>query len=165
MKSSRSITVSADEMRDRKLFSYLLWLGMFGGVFGLHRIYNGKVISGVIWFCTLGLLGFGQLIDLLLIPDMAEDRIRKLTGKRQQTLLETTPPFAAEVSQDQLRVKLLRLAKLHGGQLTVTQAVMETGQSFEKIETELKGMVRAGYADITNRPDSGVVVYEFPELI
>ena len=62
-------------------------------------------------------------------------------------------------------VRLLKLAKLHGGQITVTQAVLETGQSFETIEQELKAMVKSGYADITNRPDSGVVVYEFPELM
>ncbi|MEM6252009.1 MAG: TM2 domain-containing protein [Cyanobacteria bacterium P01_D01_bin.156] len=165
MNSPNSSIVSADEMRDRKRFSYLLWLGMFVGVFGLHRLYNGKIVSGIIWFGTFGCFGLGQFIDLILIPDMAEDRIKKLASKRQQTLFEQPATVAAEVSQDTLTVNLLRLAKLHDGQLTVTQAVMETGQSFEKVEQTLKAMVKSGYADVTNRPDSGVVVYEFPELM
>ncbi len=134
------------------------------GVFGLHRIYNGKIASGVIWMCTLGIFGIGQVVDLFLISDMAEKRQRQLSGDHPSNF-DLQPVVPAEVSKDTLAVKLLRLAKLHGGQITVTQAVMETGQSFETIEVELKAMVKSGYADITNRPDSGVVVYEFPELM
>ncbi|WP_256250260.1 TM2 domain-containing protein [Pseudomonas sp. NBRC 111143] len=42
---------------------------MFGFT-GSHRFYYGKPITGTIWFCTLGLLGIGWLIDLFLIPSM-----------------------------------------------------------------------------------------------
>ncbi len=42
----------------------LLILPMFAGVAGLHRIYLGKYVSGVIWFLTYGLCGFGALFDL-----------------------------------------------------------------------------------------------------
>lgn len=156
--------VPVQQVRDRKTASYLLWLGFFFGAAGLHRIYNGKVVSGVLWFVTFGFFGIGQVVDLLLIPDMAEQRVKKLTGDLP-TVFEQPPAVATEVQEADLRVQLLRLAGLHGGQITVTQAVMETGNSFETIEVELRGMVKAGYADITNRPDSGVVVYEFPELL
>jgi TM2 domain-containing membrane protein YozV len=50
--------------------AYLLWLGGIVGFCGLHRFYAGKVLTGLLWFFTLGLLGFGQLLDLLLIPHM-----------------------------------------------------------------------------------------------
>lgn len=49
---------------------YLLWI--FGFI-GAHRFYYGKQISGVIWFFTLGLFFVGWIIDLLLIPGMADD--------------------------------------------------------------------------------------------
>lgn len=159
-----SAIVPSKQVQDRKIASYLLWAGAFMGVFGLHRLYNGKITSGIIWMCTLGVFGIGQFVDLFIIPDMAEERQRKLSGDRPSSV-DHPSAVAAEVSQDTLMVKLLRLAKLHGGQVTVTQAVMETGQSFETIESELKAMVKSGYADITNRPDSGVIVYEFPELM
>ncbi len=48
-------------------FGYLLWIFGFTGA---HRFYYGKPITGTIWFCTLGLLGLGWLIDLFLIPGM-----------------------------------------------------------------------------------------------
>ena len=113
---------------------------------------------------TWGFFGIGQLVDLLLIPDMAEQRYRKLFGD-QPSEFDPQSFVAATVNKDTLAVKLLHLARLHGGQITVTQAVMETGQSFETVETELKAMVKSGYVDVTNRPGSGVVVYEFPELM
>lgn len=51
------------------LVGYILWIF---GFMGSHRFYYGKTVSGIIWFCTLGLLGIGWLIDLVLIPRMAE---------------------------------------------------------------------------------------------
>lgn len=49
------------------LIGYLLWIF---GFMGVHRFYYGKPVTGSIWFCTLGLLGIGWLIDLFLIPSM-----------------------------------------------------------------------------------------------
>ena len=50
-----------------KTIGYLLWVF---GFLGAHRFYYGRQITGAIWFCTLGLLGVGWLIDLFLIPSM-----------------------------------------------------------------------------------------------
>ncbi len=50
--------------------AYLLWFGCLFGLCGIHRFYAGKVVTGLLWLFTLGLLGIGQLIDLFLIPSM-----------------------------------------------------------------------------------------------
>jgi len=50
--------------------SYLLWLLGLVGVCGIHRFYNGKWITGLLWLLTGGLLFIGQLVDLILIPMM-----------------------------------------------------------------------------------------------
>lgn len=49
---------------------YLSWLF---GFMGAHRFYFGKPIAGTLWLFTLGLLGVGWIIDLFLIPSMAEE--------------------------------------------------------------------------------------------
>jgi TM2 domain-containing membrane protein YozV len=50
--------------------AYLLWFGCIFGLCGIHRFYAGKVLTGLLWLFTLGLLGIGQLIDLFLTPSM-----------------------------------------------------------------------------------------------
>ena len=57
--------------------SYLLWLLCLIGFFGIHRLYNGRIITGVIWLLTGGLLLIGQIIDLFLVPGMVDDANRR----------------------------------------------------------------------------------------
>ena len=53
---------------------YFAWIF---GCFGAHRFYFGRPVSGLIWLFTAGLLGIGWIIDLFLIPSMAEDAGRE----------------------------------------------------------------------------------------
>lgn len=55
---------------------YIVW---FLGFLGAHRFYYGKKVSGTIYFCTLGLLFVGWIIDLFLIPGMDSDADEKYT--------------------------------------------------------------------------------------
>lgn len=67
-----------------KTFGYIIWLFGFTGA---HRFYYGKQITGTIWFCTLGLLGVGWLIDLFLIPSMDRAADRKyISGPNDYTV-------------------------------------------------------------------------------
>lgn len=48
----------------------LTWLLLtFLGVFGVHRFYMGKIFSGLIYLCTLGLFGVGILYDFLTLNE------------------------------------------------------------------------------------------------
>ncbi|SEL23478.1 TM2 domain-containing membrane protein YozV [Atopomonas hussainii] len=46
----------------------------FLGVFGVHRFYLGKWISGLIWLFTLGLLGLGVLYDFWTLNEQISEQ-------------------------------------------------------------------------------------------
>lgn len=58
---------SHDDATHHVVIGYLFWLIGFTGA---HRFYYGRVATGILWFFTLGLLGIGWLIDVLLVPVM-----------------------------------------------------------------------------------------------
>ncbi len=51
---------------------------LLGGLFGIHRFYNRKMISGYVYLLTLGLFGFGWLIDIIQAFNKDEDYYIKL---------------------------------------------------------------------------------------
>ena len=53
--------------RKSKTVALILCLIGFLGFGGIHRMYVGKVGSGVIYFLTYGLCGIGTIIDLISI--------------------------------------------------------------------------------------------------
>lgn len=44
-----------------------LLLCIFLGYFGIHQFYVGKTGMGILYFFTMGLFGFGWIIDIILI--------------------------------------------------------------------------------------------------
>lgn len=51
--------------RKKRLVALLLCF-FFGGL-GIHRFYVGKIGTGIIWLLTIGVLGIGALVDLIMI--------------------------------------------------------------------------------------------------
>lgn len=158
--------------------AYLLWLGCLFQLHGLQRLYNGKIFTGLLWLCTFGLLGFGQLLDLVLIPGMVEEhntkwRSRYGTLPHAPELYPTphqviaTPPTASapRFQRNELIVKLVQAAERRGGRLSVTQAVLDTETEFQTVERALQNLVKTGYVAVYNDVHSGIVMYEFRELL
>lgn len=46
----------------------------FLGIFGLHRFYMGKWISGIVWLLTGGLVGLGVLYDFWTLNEQVSER-------------------------------------------------------------------------------------------
>ncbi|MFN6564937.1 MAG: TM2 domain-containing protein [Nostoc sp. ChiSLP01] len=160
-----------NQHKDRLLVSYILCGVGFFGLGGLHRLYNGKIGTGLLWLCTFGLFYIGQAVDLLLVPSMVDEYETNLRLKagvspfgvplNQPTAIATQvhPPTG-----NQLMIKLIEVAESRGGSLTVTQGVKGTGASFAEVEKVLKEMYKSGYVKIDNDPITGAVTYHFHEL-
>lgn len=155
---------------NNKGVSYLLWLSIFVGLGGIHRFYNGKMVTGFIWLLTGGLFGIGQLIDLFLIPDMVDAHNLRQTARLGGSPYAAAQPTISRLVDtpqsrpERLRQALLKAAQKRGGKISVTQAVADTGADFGEIEAELLSMAKKGHADIQNDSRSGAVLYSFPEL-
>ena len=63
---------------DGELDYNLAWLLLtFLGVFGIHRMYMGKWLSGILYLCTFGVFGLGIIYDLWTL----NDQISLINGK------------------------------------------------------------------------------------
>jgi len=164
------MTIKNNQNQDRLLVSYILCGAGFLGIGGLHRLYNGKIGTGLLWLCTGGLFYIGQVVDLLIIPNMIdeyEQKLRLKAGVSSAGIPLNERIFISQVHQPNgkpLIVQLIEAAEANGGSLTVTQGVKATGASLVEVETMLKEMLQSNHVRIGNNPISGVVTYYFDEL-
>ena len=59
------------------------------GPMGVHRFYTGRIISGIIWLFTFGLLGIGWIADIIMVysGNFKDKDGRKVKRKRQPATL------------------------------------------------------------------------------
>jgi hypothetical protein len=177
MKRETTVATNSSVAMNSKSTAYVLWLGCLLQINGLHRLYNGKVASGLLWMFTFGLFGVGQFIDLFFIPRMVDDHNIRLRAKYgllppgvspNQPMIEQVIaqplPAATQPEPNKLMIQLLQAAAARGGRISVTQAVLDTGVGFDEVEVALRSLLKTGYVELVNDPDTGVVLYEFVEL-
>jgi hypothetical protein len=157
----------SDEGGYKEGLGYALWCLAIVGLCGIHRIYLGKYGTGILYLLTFGLFGIGQFVDLFRMKGLVRDaNVREgyLPHPRYARLLEREPAIPAVPPAKPLRQRLLESAIRHGGAISVTQGVADTGATFHEVEEELSELLSTGYVDVDNAPGTGVVVYRFTEL-
>ena len=136
--------------------SYLLWCLALVGVCGLQRFYNRKPISGLIWLLTLGFCGLGQLLDLVLIPNLVQ--------QANQPLLQATPAAAPGSPPPSLERQLLQLARrVEQRGFTLNDALLAISPEADsvRVSAEIERLLHAGLLDVGN-DERGRVVYREP---
>ncbi len=145
---------SREEPRSVAL-SYGLWCLSLIGLCGIHRIYNRKPVSGILWLLTFGICGLGQLVDLLLIPGLVEAANRRLPQGA------SVVPAAAPLDR-----QLLRLARASGERgFTINDALLELDlpphMDSTDLHQEIERLLRAHLLDVGN-DERGRIVYREP---
>lgn len=150
------------------IWAYVLWF--FWGLLGAHRFYLGKLSTGILYILTGGVFGLGWLYDLFSLP------MQVAAFQRQMGLVPGAPSHPVRwgwswkwlggkrKKQEATASALLEAAKTNNGVMTVTDGVMATGLAFHEVERALSRMNQAGYVEVRNNSESGVVEYVFFEL-
>ena len=143
--------------------AYLLWALCLFGVSGIHRFYLGRIGTGILWLCTWGLFGIGNIIDLFTIPTMVDAETARRIGGPTPTRL---PPEAGASTEpvEPIETVILRAARAHGGVVTPAEVAVDGDYSLDESKACLDDLVSRGHAEMRVRR-SGGMVYVFPDLL
>ncbi len=166
--------------------AYILWFFCVFGICGVHRLYLGRIVSGLLYFFTFGLFGFGQLLDLLFIPGMTRERnlylLQQSTSKKLSHLTDVHETILRQQEFDLLydetsrqnlssmhnwespqdpMLKLLKAAASHNNVLSLGQAIISLELPVEQVEQLLQKALQQGLAYIDNDDETGAVRYHF----
>ena len=147
--------------------AYLFWAASLLGFAGLHRIYLGRIGTGILWFFTWGLGGLGTLIDLFHIPAMVREANLQ---QRYRDLLSEDPDFYISKSRvdtsskESLEKVILRTAKKNKGVATPGEVALEGDIPLDEAKKALEKLVTEGYAEMRIRK-SGTIGYVFSEFL
>ena len=144
--------------------AYILWAFGLMGFCGIHRFYSGKIASGLIYFLTLGFFGFGQFIDLFLIPGMTRERNLRLMYEAAVDSRNTSPQVTlveTKAEKTDPMLILLKAATAHNNVLSLGQAMIATELPVEEVEALLNKALKQNLAHIDNDEQTGAVRYHF----
>lgn len=131
--------------------AYLLWCCSTFGLCGIHRFYLGKPVSGLIYLCTFGVFGLGQLLDLIFIPNIVEQK----NLKEQQLITANTPPA---IPSPRLDIMILKICREMGG-ATLSDCVIETESAPDEVKKTIYKLSVDGLLTVGNRDSDGAVIY------
>ena len=153
--------------------AYLLWLASFFGLAGLHRLYLGKIGSGVLYMLTWGLGGLGTIYDGITMPDQVREaklkaRMRRAIDSRLDDLeeIEYTGSHGARPQRGSESPEhvILSIAKNNHGIANPAQVALEGNISTDEAREQLDKLVDKGIGEVRVRK-SGSLAYVFPDFL
>ena len=153
--------------------AYLLWLASFFGLAGLHRLYLGKIGSGVLYMLTWGLGGLGTIYDGITMPDQVREarlkaRMRRAIDSRLDDLdeIEYAGPRAGRAQRptESPEHVILSIARNNHGIANPAQVALEGNISTDEAREQLDKLVDKGIGEVRVRK-SGSLAYVFPDFL
>jgi TM2 domain-containing membrane protein YozV len=103
-----------------------LWLCLFLGWLGVHRFYEGKIPTGILYLCTLGLCGVGVLVDMWYILMVTPNKHVAESGQYETYLkvVEALQQSGYSVNEYErewciVRASVMRDSKLFNGNIFI----------------------------------------------
>jgi len=161
--------------------SYLFWIPSLFGIAGLHRIYMGKVGTGILYLMTGGLFGIGTIYDAITMPVQIAEVNRDEYYRRglhdggnyqRVVITETFGSFGnafqstnqGPPAQGTIEQVIFRLAQKNGGSVSPAQLALDSNIGVDEAKNQLESMVDRGYAELRVRK-TGALAYVFPEFL
>ena len=154
--------------------AYLLWLASFFGAAGLHRLYMGKIGSGVLYLLTWGLFGLGTIYDGITMADQVREAKLKSRIRRELTddpddlddldFPRRALPAASSPHRESVEHVILRVAKANHGVASPAEIALEGNIPTDEARNHLDDLVNKGIAEVRVRK-SGALVYVFPDFL
>lgn len=156
--------------------AYLLWLASFFGVAGLHRLYMGKIGTGILFLMTMGLGGLGTIYDGITMPDQIREarlkaRMRRALDNRLDEMDELGYTGPSRTRGDRPRSGsqspehvILQVAKSNHGIANPAQVALEGNLSTDEAREHLDQLVNKGIGEVRVRK-SGTLAYVFPDFL
>jgi TM2 domain-containing membrane protein YozV len=139
--------------------AYILWAVGGFGVLGLHRFYQGKIGTGLLWLFTGGLFGIGALVDLFTLPGQVRraniDRMVHDNYYRNTSGYTVNPIPTPE--KNSIEYTILQTAGKYNGIITPEQVALEGKIPIDDAKRELDKLLAGGSADIRVRKNGSMV--------
>ncbi len=137
----------------RKSKNVALLLSYFLGIFGAHRFYVGKIATGILWLLTLGLFGFGSIIDFIRIcigsfKDKQGNKLYTTSASGVLTAILAIMMIAGSIFGFKIGTNIRHYLKLPGEYLLESnQSYISKDDSLEKSKLNKKQKALLKYVD------------------
>ena len=103
--AQRAKVSKIDTCYSEKSYWVTLLLAIFFGTFGIHRFYTGRKLTGILYLFTLGGVGIGWMVDIILVAtgmflDKEGHIIQRPEHRKQEPNIRPQSVEVSEVSKD-----------------------------------------------------------------
>lgn len=156
--AQRAKVSKVDTCYSEKSYWVTLLLAIFFGTFGIHRFYTGRKLTGILYLFTLGGVGIGWMVDIILVAtgmflDKEGHIIQRPEHRKQEPNIRPQSVEVGEVPKDS--EKLQKTAENQTVKSTLFSDVVVPGDTEKKQEIPARPSGQDTYCE---RPSFSVTI-------